>query len=75
MPPRTVANSDKEKIRLKQTTKAESTNPALTQTANPRTWQPGINSDRQPQSPQKPKREHKPTERERKAPPNLKRQR
>src|SRR5476649_2875731 len=38
--PRTVANSDKEKIRLSQTTKAESTNPAPTPTANPRTWQP-----------------------------------
>jgi hypothetical protein len=30
-----VANSDKEKIRLTQTTNAESTNPALTPTANP----------------------------------------
>src|ERR1700712_450971 len=28
VPPRTVANSDKEKIRLSQTTKAESSNPA-----------------------------------------------
>src|ERR1700676_1760325 len=34
VPPRTVANSDKEKIRLTQTTKAESSNPASTQTAN-----------------------------------------
>jgi len=30
VPPRTVANSDKEKIRLSQTTNAESSNPALT---------------------------------------------
>src|SRR5476651_2581862 len=37
VPPRTVANSDKEKIRLKQTTNTESTNPALTPTANART--------------------------------------
>jgi hypothetical protein len=37
VPPRTVANSDKEKIRLSQTTTAESTNPALTPTANLRT--------------------------------------
>jgi len=35
--PRTVANSDKEKIRLMQTANAESNNPALTQTANPGT--------------------------------------
>jgi len=34
VPPRTVANSDKEKIRLMQTTKAESSNPAMTTTAN-----------------------------------------
>src|SRR5471030_1048217 len=40
VPPRTVANSDKEKIRLSQTVKAESSNPALTPTSNPRTWQP-----------------------------------
>jgi hypothetical protein len=32
--PRTVANSDKEKIRLMQTTDAESSNSALTPTAN-----------------------------------------
>jgi hypothetical protein len=37
VPPRTVANSDKEISQLKQTAKAESTNPALTQTTNPRT--------------------------------------
>jgi hypothetical protein len=30
-PPRAVANSDKENSQLKQTTKAESSNPALTQ--------------------------------------------
>jgi hypothetical protein len=30
-----VANSDKEKIRRKQTAKAESSNPALTPTATP----------------------------------------
>jgi hypothetical protein len=35
VPPRTVANSDEEKIRLMQTTNAESNNPALTPTANP----------------------------------------
>src|SRR5471032_2638778 len=38
--PRTVANSDKEKIRHMQTANAESSNPALTPTSNPRTWQP-----------------------------------
>ena len=37
VPPRTVANSDKEKSQLKQTTNAESSNPAITQTADPRT--------------------------------------
>src|SRR5471032_15753 len=37
VPPRTVANSDKEKIRLTQTTNTESTNPAMTQPANPGT--------------------------------------
>src|SRR5579872_1819180 len=37
VPPRTVANSDKEKIRLTQTTEAESSNPALTQDREPRT--------------------------------------
>ena len=46
VPPRTVANSDKENIRLMQTTHTESSNPAMTQTANSRTWQPGIDSDR-----------------------------
>ena len=45
MPPRTVANSVKEISQLKQTTKAESSNPALTQTANSGTWQPGTDSD------------------------------
>jgi hypothetical protein len=47
--PRTVANSDKEKSQLKQTAKAKSSNPAMTPTANPGTWQPSIDSDRQPQ--------------------------
>jgi hypothetical protein len=37
VPPRTVANSDKEKIRLMQTTNLSSSNPALTPTANART--------------------------------------
>src|SRR3984957_16632637 len=37
VPPRTVANSDKENIRVTQTTNAESSNPGLTPTANPRT--------------------------------------
>jgi hypothetical protein len=46
VPPRTVANSDKKKIRLRQTTTPESSNPALTPTANARTWQPGIDPDR-----------------------------
>ena len=45
VPPRTVANSDKEKSQLTQTTDAESSNPALTPTANPGTWQPGTNPD------------------------------
>src|SRR5471032_68053 len=40
VPPRTVANSDKEKIRLSQTAKAESSNPALTPTTNPEAPQP-----------------------------------
>jgi hypothetical protein len=44
--PRTVANSDKEKSQLKQTTNTESSNPALTLTANAGTWQPGIDPDR-----------------------------
>ena len=35
VPPRTVANSDKEISKPKQTTNPESSNPALTQTANP----------------------------------------
>jgi hypothetical protein len=46
VPPRTVANSDKEKIRLMQTTNTESSNPALTPTANPGTWHPGTDPDR-----------------------------
>jgi hypothetical protein len=46
VPPRTVANSAKEKIRFTQTTQTESSNPALTQTANAGTWQPGIDPDR-----------------------------
>src|SRR5471032_3127297 len=40
VPPRTVANSDKENSQLLQTTKPESSNPAMTQTANAGTWQP-----------------------------------
>src|SRR5471032_1070427 len=50
VPPRTVAKSDKEKSQLKQTTNAESSNPALTPTANSGTWQPGINPDHHPQT-------------------------
>src|SRR5471030_694197 len=46
VPPRTVANSDKEKNRLMQTTHTESSNPAMTETANAVTWQPGTNPDR-----------------------------
>src|SRR5471030_210384 len=41
VPPCTVANSDKENSSLKQTAKRESSNPAMTQIANARTWQPG----------------------------------
>ncbi|CAH2793361.1 MAG: Limit dextrin alpha-1,6-maltotetraose-hydrolase (EC [uncultured Caballeronia sp.] len=37
MPPHTVANSDKENSSLEQTTNLESSNPALTPTANPKT--------------------------------------
>ena len=39
-PPRAVANSDKENSSLKQTAKAESSNPALTPTPNPATPSP-----------------------------------
>jgi hypothetical protein len=46
VPPRTVANSDKENVQLRQTTNLESSNPALTSTANLRTQQPGIDPDR-----------------------------
>jgi hypothetical protein len=44
--PRTVANSDKENIQLKQTTNTESSTPALTPTANAGTLHPGIDPDR-----------------------------
>src|SRR5471030_1555537 len=37
VPPRTVANSDKENSSLEQTANTESTNPALTPTTTPRT--------------------------------------
>ena len=47
-PPRAVANSDKEISSLTQTTKAESSNPAMTQSANAGTWQPGTDPDRKP---------------------------
>jgi hypothetical protein len=43
-----VANSDKENSELKQTTKAESSNPAMTQTANAGTWHPEINPAHSP---------------------------
>src|SRR5471032_51225 len=46
VPPRTVANSDKEKSQLKQTTNIESSNPALNPTANAGTWHPDTNPDR-----------------------------
>ncbi|MEA3126485.1 MAG: hypothetical protein QOD67_3504, partial [Caballeronia sp.] len=46
-----VANSGKEISQLKQTTNLESSNPAMTQTANARTWQPGIDPDHQPAQP------------------------
>jgi hypothetical protein len=45
VPPRTVANSDKENSQNKQTTKAESSNPALTPTTNAGTWHPGTDPD------------------------------
>ena len=48
VPPRTVANSDKEISQPKQTTNTESSNPAMTPTASARTWQPGINPNRYP---------------------------
>jgi hypothetical protein len=48
VPPRTVANSAKEISQLKQTTNTESSNPALTQTANAGTWQPDPDPDDQP---------------------------
>src|SRR5471032_1261666 len=44
-PPRAVANSDKENSQNKQAAKAESSNPATTPTANPRTWHPGTDPD------------------------------
>src|SRR5471032_1309988 len=50
VPPRTVAKSDKEKIRITQTTNTESSNPAMTQTANAGTWQPG--TDPRPLAPE-----------------------
>src|SRR5471032_2834913 len=43
VPPRTVANGDKEKSQLSQTARPESSNPAMTPTANAGTWHPGIN--------------------------------
>src|ERR1700677_1437712 len=46
--PPPVGKSDKEKIRLMQTPNLGSSNPALTPTANPRTWQPGTIPDRHP---------------------------
>jgi len=46
VPPRTVANSDKEISKPKQTTNTESSNPASTPTANLRTWQPDLAPDR-----------------------------
>ena len=51
VPPRTVANSDKENSSLTQTTNPESSNPAMTPTANPGTRQPGTNPDRRSLSP------------------------
>src|SRR5476651_1247342 len=46
VPPRTVANSDKENSQNKQTAKAESSNPAMTPTANAGTWHPGTEPNR-----------------------------
>src|SRR5471032_2876265 len=42
VPPRTVANSDKEKSQLRQTTKAESSNPAMTPTASTKPTAPAL---------------------------------
>ncbi|MFK4448711.1 hypothetical protein ABH944_008770, partial [Caballeronia udeis] len=61
VPPRTVANSDKEKIRLSQTTNPESSNPALTPTANARTWHPGTNPNHYPYNLTLPTSKPKPT--------------
>src|SRR5471030_1551806 len=50
VPPRAVANSDKENIQLLQTTNTESSNPALTPTANAGTWHPTTNPTHKPQN-------------------------
>src|SRR5476649_2135490 len=42
VPPRTVANSDKEKSQLRQTTKPESSNPAMTPTASTKPTAPAL---------------------------------
>src|SRR5471032_78950 len=57
VPPRTVANSDKENIQLKQTTHTESSNPAMTQTANAGTWKPGTTPP-PPRPPHRAKKQH-----------------
>jgi hypothetical protein len=44
--PRTVAKSDEEKSQLMQTANTESSNPALTPTANAGTWHPNTTPDR-----------------------------
>src|SRR5471032_990674 len=55
VPPRTVANSDEEKIRLMQTAKAESSDPASTLSANPGTKHPNTAPTANPQSRAPPK--------------------
>src|SRR5471030_3221060 len=52
VPPRTVANSDKENSQLKQATNAESTNPAMTPTANAKNLAPRPQT--QPETPKVP---------------------
>ena len=47
-PPRAVANSDKEISKPKQTIKLSSSNPAMTPTANARTWHPSTTPDQPP---------------------------
>ena len=67
VPPRTVANSAKENSQLKQTTNPESSNPAMTPTANARIWHPSTDPDHKPENP--PPRTPPPTTNPKKHPP------